>query len=128
MTGAQRQVAFIGITVARYPLKYYYREQEGGDRLIASFGDKVTEAIFHGTPVRLIKRFPADVRDRAIRKLDMLNAARDVADFLLSPGNHLEELKADLKGFHSIRVNDQWRLVFRWEKAQAYQVRLIDYH
>jgi len=96
--------------------------------LIASFGDKVTEAIFHGPPVRLIKRFPADVRERAIRKLDMLNAARDVADLLLSPGNHLEELKGDLKGFHSIRVNDQWRLVFRWEEAQAYQVRLIDYH
>ncbi len=96
--------------------------------MVASFGDKVTEAIFHGTPIRLIKRFPADVRDRAIRKLDMLNAARDVADLHLSPGNHLEELKGDLKGFHSIRVNDQWRLVFRWEEAQAYQVRLIDYH
>ena len=96
--------------------------------MIVSFGDKVTEAIFHGTPVRLIKRFPADVRDRAIRKLDMLTAARDIADFLRSPGNHLEELKGDLKGFHSIRVNDQWRLVFRWEEAQAYQVRLIDYH
>ena len=96
--------------------------------MIASFGDKVTEAIFHGTPVRLIKRFPVDVRDRAIRKLDMLNAARELADLLLSQGNHLEELKGDLKGFHSIRVNDQWRLVFRWEEAQAYQVRLIDYH
>ncbi len=96
--------------------------------MIASFGDKVTEAIFHGTPVRLIKRFPSDVRDRAIRKLDMLNAARKLADLLHSPGNHLEELRGDLKGFHSIRVNDQWRLVFRWEKAHAYQVRLIDYH
>ena len=96
--------------------------------MIASFGDKVTEAIFHGTQFRLIKRFPADVRDRAIRKLDMLNAARNVADLLLTPGNRLEELKGDLTGFHSIRVNDQWRLVFRWEEAHAYQVRLIDYH
>jgi proteic killer suppression protein len=58
----------------------------------------------------------------------MLNAARELRDIQSPPGNHLEMLRGDLKGFHSIRVNDQWRLIFRWEGSDAYEVALTDYH
>lgn len=96
--------------------------------MIATFGDKVTEAIFHGEPTSLVRRFPADVLRVAVRKLDLVNAARVLSELNTPPGNRLEALNGDLDGFHSIRVNDQWRLVFRWEGTDAYQVRLTDYH
>jgi proteic killer suppression protein len=96
--------------------------------VIVSFGDKATEAVFHGTPIRLLKRFPADVLRRASVKLDYLNGASDLIDLEKPPGNRLEALKGDLRGFHSIRVNDQWRIVFRWESTDAHDIRLVDYH
>lgn len=96
--------------------------------MIVSFGDKATEAVFHGTPIRLLKRFPADVLRRAEIKLDYLNGSSDLIDLEKPPGNRLEALKGDLRGFHSIRVNDQWRLVFRWKGTDAHNVRLMDYH
>ena len=96
--------------------------------MIVSFGDKATEAVFHGTPIRLLKRFPADVIRRATVKLDYLNGASGLFELEAPPGNRLEALKGDLRGFHSIRVNDQWRIVFRWEGTDAREVRLVDYH
>lgn len=96
--------------------------------MIESFSDKVTEAVFHGTPVRLVRRFPQDVLPVAVRKLDLLNGARSLVDLQQSPGNRLEQLSGDLQGFHSIRVNNQWRVVFKWEDSSAHEVRLIDYH
>ena len=96
--------------------------------MIVSFGDKATEAVFHGTPIRLLKRFPVDVLKKASQKLDYLNGASDLTDLEAPPGNRLESLKGDLKGLHSIRVNDQWRIVFRWQGSDAREVRLTDYH
>lgn len=96
--------------------------------MIVSFGDKATEAVFHGTPIRLLKRFPADVLRRAIVKLDYLNGASGLVDLEKPPGNRLEALKGDLRGLHSIRVNDQWRIVFGWQGSDAHDVRLTDYH
>jgi len=96
--------------------------------VIISFGDDATEAVFHGTPIRLLKRFPNDVLKRASVKLDYLNGASDLIDLEKPPGNRLEALKGDLRGFHSIRINNQWRIVFRWEGTDAYEVRLVDYH
>jgi proteic killer suppression protein len=64
----------------------------------------------------------------ALVKLDMLDAASELKDLKSPPGNRLETLKGDLKGFHSIRVNDQWRVVFRWQDNMARDVRLMDYH
>ena len=96
--------------------------------MIISFGDDATEAVFHGTPIRLLKRFPNDVLKRASVKLDYLNGASDLIDLEKPPGNRLEALKGDLRGFHSIRINNQWRIVFRWEGTDAYEVRLVDYH
>ena len=75
--------------------------------MIVSFGDKITEAIYHGTPAKDIHRFPPNVRKVAWRKLDMVNGARSLRDLLAPPGNRLESLHGDLKGYHSIRINDQ---------------------
>ena len=96
--------------------------------MIVSFGDNATEAVFHGTPIRLLKRFPADVLKRANQKLDYLNGASNLTDLEAPPGNRLEPLKGDLKGLHSIRINDQWRVVFHWQGSDAHEVRLMDYH
>jgi proteic killer suppression protein len=96
--------------------------------LIASFGDRATQSLFNGHPAKDIRRFPPPIVKVAIRKLDMLNAAADLRDLKSPPGNHLEALARDLVGFYSIRVNDQWRIVFRWSGSEAFDVRLADYH
>jgi proteic killer suppression protein len=96
--------------------------------MIHSFGDRLTEDIYHGRETRAVKRIAPDLRRRATRKLDMLEAAHRLDDLRSPPGNRLEALSADLRGFYSIRVTDQWRLVFRWERGAAEQVRLTDYH
>jgi toxin HigB-1 len=70
----------------------------------------------------------ANVAEAALVKMDSLNGAASMLDLRSPPGNRLEALRGDLKGLHSIRVNDQWWLVFRWEGSDAYKVRLMDYH
>lgn len=96
--------------------------------MIASFGDDATEALFLGTDGRRTRRIPADIRAAAVRKLDMLNAAAQLIDLRSPPGNQLEALKGDRKRMHSIRVNDQWRVVFRWDDGDAHEVSIVDYH
>jgi len=96
--------------------------------MIVSFGDKATEDLFHGKATARVRRFPADVVGTVLRKLDTINAARDLKDLQSPPGNRLEALKGDLKSFYSIRVNEQWRVVFRWQGGDAHDVRLTDYH
>lgn len=96
--------------------------------MIASFGDRQTEDLFHGRPTARARRFPNEIVKLALRKLEVLNASASVLDLRAPPGNRLEALKGDLNGCHSIRVNDQWRIVFRWEGANAHEVRLMDYH
>lgn len=96
--------------------------------MIVSFGDRATEDLYHNRPTSRARRFPRDIVDLALVKLDVLNGAAAALDLRSPPGNRLEALKGDLKGFHSIRVNDRWRLVFRWAGNNAYDVRLVDYH
>jgi len=96
--------------------------------MIASFGDRATEDLFHDRPTSRALRFPRDVIDAATVKMDMLNGSASILDLRSPSGNRLEALKGDFKGYHSIRANDQWRLVFRWEGNNAHEVRLIDYH
>ena len=96
--------------------------------VIVSFADRATEALYHGEARSLTRRIPADVRAVALRKLDMLNAAQVLLDLRVPPGNRLEALQGDLAGHHSIRVNDQWRIVFRWTSPGPAEVRLVDYH
>ena len=96
--------------------------------MIASFGDRTTEDLYHGRPTQRASRFPKDVLPVALRKLDMVNSAAKLGDLRSPPGNRLEALGGDLKGFYSIRINDQWRVVFRWEGTDAHGVKLVDYH
>ncbi|PLX73003.1 MAG: plasmid maintenance system killer protein [Desulfuromonas sp.] len=96
--------------------------------MILSFGDKLTEELYHGTANKDLRRLPPEIIRRALNKLDMINAAHDVLDLRSPPGNRLETLQGDLAGMFSIRINDQWRIVFRWQDGNAYDVRLADYH
>ena len=92
--------------------------------MIKTFRSDDTEALFNDLRVA---RFRAIERP-ARRKLLYLNQARSLRDLLAPPGNRLEVLKGDRKGQHSIRVNDQWRICFRWQEGHAYDVEIVDYH
>jgi proteic killer suppression protein len=96
--------------------------------MIVSFGDRATEDFYHNRPTSRARRFPQDIVGVSLVKLDMLNGAAAMLDLTSPPGNRLEALKGDLNGFHSIRVNERWRIVFRWEGNNAHDVRLMDYH
>ena len=92
--------------------------------MIRSFGDKWTEALFRD---EFVRRFQGIARP-AKRKLEALNAASRLEDLLVPPSNRLEKLKGDLKDFYSIRINDQWRVIFKWLDGEPCEVRIVDYH
>lgn len=96
--------------------------------MISSFGDNATADLYHGRISNRVRRFPPNVQRLALRKLDILNAAYRLEDLREPPGNRLKALKGYLAGYHSIRVNDQWRIIFRWENNNAHDVSLTDYH
>jgi toxin HigB-1 len=93
--------------------------------MILSFSCKETERIWQGRPSRT---FPADIQDRALRKLRQLDASRGIEDLTNPPGNRLEALKGGRAGQMSIRINDQWRICFRWVDHDAHDVEIVDYH
>jgi toxin HigB-1 len=93
--------------------------------VIRTFADKEAEKIWRGVPSR---RLPGDIQSVARRKLRMLNNAVSLDDLRIPPANRLEALKGDRKGQHSIRINDQWRLCFRWKNPDVYDVEIVDYH
>ena len=93
--------------------------------MIVSFGDKTTQKIWEGEHV---KSFSTDIQEKARRKLRMLNNSVDIKDLMIPPSNMLERLKGTLKEFYSIRVNNQWRIIFHWDNGNASNVQLIDYH
>ena len=96
--------------------------------MIRSFRNRLAEDLFFDRMSSSARRFPSDLKRVAQRKLQYLNAAIKLQDLLIPPGNRLEALKGDRKGFHSIRVNDQWRVTFRWEDGGATDVAVEDYH
>src|SRR5438067_1507294 len=102
--------------VYRYPLCL--------QTVIRSFADRRTEALFED---QLVREFQAFARV-AKRKLEAIHAANRLEDLVVPPSNRLEKLKGELRALHSIRVNDQWRVVFRWDRGHAYDVRIVDYH
>ena len=93
--------------------------------MIKSFADKVTAAVYAGQEVR---RLAKPLQNVARRKLMMLDAASSLGTLRATPGNRLEALKGDRKGQHSIRINQQWRVCFRWEAGHAWDVEIVDYH
>jgi len=96
--------------------------------VILSFGNKVTEALYNGLDTKGVRHLPLDMKRKTLNKLDVLNGAHDLLDLRSPPGNRLEALRGDLSGYYSIRVNNQWRIIFRWQDGNAYEVQLTDYH
>jgi len=93
--------------------------------MILSFGDKDTEALFNR---ERIKKLPPDLLQRSRSKLLIIHAATTEDDLRIPPGNRFEKLKGDKKGLCSIRINDQWRVVFKWQNGNASDVTVTDYH
>jgi proteic killer suppression protein len=93
--------------------------------VIKSFRDREAERLFDRRPTR---RFGSDVQRVALRKLRMLDAAERLEDLRVPPGNRLERLRGERTGQHSIRINDQWRICFRWREGDARDVEIVDYH
>ena len=96
--------------------------------MIKSFGDQASEDLYHGRRTSRARKFPEGTVRVALRKLDMLHAARRLEDLRVPPGNRLENLGGDREGYCSIRVNDQWRVIFQWDGNDAYGVSVEDYH
>ena len=93
--------------------------------MIKEFGDRESEKIWNG--IRS-KKLPNEIQNVARRKLRMLNNAKDINDLRIPPANRLEKLKGDLKEYHSIRINNQWRIIFQWKNDDEYDVKIVDYH
>jgi proteic killer suppression protein len=93
--------------------------------MIKEFGDKETEKIWEG--IRS-KKLPSEIQNIARRKLRMINNAQDINDLRIPPANRLEKLKGDLEDFYSIRINNQWRIIFQWHNNDAYEIKVVDYH
>jgi proteic killer suppression protein len=96
--------------------------------VIQSFANPASADIYNGISSRDSRRIPQTIWSVARRKMDMINAAHELRDLTAPPANRLEALKGDRKGFHSIRINDQFRVVFRWSDSNAYEVEVVDYH
>jgi proteic killer suppression protein len=93
--------------------------------VIQSFADRDTERLFHR---EFVRRFAGELQRLMLRKLVQLDAAEQLDDLRVPPGNRLEKLKGNRAGQHSIRVNDQWRICFRWKDGNAFDVAVVDYH
>lgn len=93
--------------------------------MIKSFRCKDTEKLFLR---RYVTNFSINMRRNALRKLLLLDAAERLEDLRVPPGNRLEKLAGERKGQHSIRINDQWRICFRWHQGDTYEVEIVDYH
>ncbi len=93
--------------------------------MIISFGTKETEKIWNGERV---KKIPIEIQKIGRRKLRMLNNSQNLMDLKIPPSNRLEKLSGKLNEFHSIRINNQWRIVFIWKNNNSYKVAIFDYH
>ncbi len=93
--------------------------------MIRTYRDRDTERL---AARQRVKKWSPEPSKAALRKLRMLDAAEELSDLRVPPGNRLERLKGDRQGQHSIRINDQWRICFRWEAGNVYDVEIVDYH
>ncbi|MCR9203845.1 MAG: type II toxin-antitoxin system RelE/ParE family toxin [Halobacteriovoraceae bacterium] len=95
--------------------------------MIKSFGNKIAEDLYNDKRSKALNKFPSELLRAARRKILYIHDADQLIDLKVPPGNRLEALKGDLKGYHSIRINDQWRVVFKWSGG-AEDVQIVDYH
>lgn len=96
--------------------------------MIKNLVGRTTEDIFDGVNSRQARRVQRELHDKARRLLDQLNAAPSLEFLRVPPSNRLEKLRGDLSGYWSLRINDQWRIIFRWEGKDALDVQIVDYH
>jgi proteic killer suppression protein len=96
--------------------------------MIIGFGNKLAKDLVEGHRTKEVRAFPNELYRNARKNLAMVHAARDINDLKVPPGNRLERLKGNMKEFYSIRINDQWRIVFKFNSGNAYEVRVEDYH
>ena len=96
--------------------------------MIRSFKNKCAEDVYHGVNSTAARKLPRQLHELAGEKLDILEAAQELEDMRVPPGNRLEKLKGDLRDKYSIRINDQRRIVFAWREGQVEEVEIIDYH
>ncbi|MGE3973247.1 MAG: type II toxin-antitoxin system RelE/ParE family toxin [Bdellovibrionales bacterium] len=96
--------------------------------MIISFGNQLAQDLFDDKKSKQTRAFPAELFRVARRKLLYLHEADNLTDLRVPPGNRLEALKGDLHGFYSIRINDQWRVIFKWSEDRASEVKILDYH
>ena len=96
--------------------------------MIRGFGNQLAEDLYYDRRTKATRSFPPELRRIARRKILFLHEAAELRDLRSPPGNKLEALRGNWNGFHSIRINDQWRVVFVWKGSDAYEVEVVDYH
>jgi proteic killer suppression protein len=96
--------------------------------MIINFASQSANDIYNGVSSKHARKIPNTIYKTAIRKLDMVNAAKVIEDLRIPPNNRLEQLKGNLKEYHSIRINNQYRVIFKWKDNNAYDVDIVDYH
>ena len=96
--------------------------------MIETFGNALAEDLFDDKRTKATRSFPPELHKAARRKLLYLHDAAELGDLAVPPGNRLERLKGRWKGLHSIRIYDQWRVIFRWHSSNAFDVQVVDYH
>ena len=93
--------------------------------MILDFGNKETQKVWHG---EFSRKLPIEIQQIARRKLRMIHRSQEIIDLIIPPSNHLEKLKGNLEGYYSIRINNKWRIIFKWNRDCASMVEIIDYH
>ncbi len=96
--------------------------------MLESIADRLTRDVYDGTNSRYSRKLPRQLHAKARRLLDQINAAPSLAFLRTPPSNHLEKLRGDLEPHWSLRINDQWRIIFLWQGGDASEVRITDYH
>jgi proteic killer suppression protein len=96
--------------------------------VIKSFGNKTAEDLYNGDNTKEARKLPKELWKKSVRQLDQLNAACELKDLRIPPGNRLEALKGELSDFYSVRINDQFRIIFKWQEGEVLEVSIGDYH
>lgn len=96
--------------------------------MIRNFRSKTAAHLFHGEESRYVRKIPNELHGKVCRLFDQLNAATRIETLKIPPSNRLEKLKGDLSSYWSLRVNKQWRIIFKWEKSDVLDVDIVDYH
>ena len=96
--------------------------------MIKNLANKITEDVYNGVSSRYARQIPKDLHEKICRLLDQLNAVTQLGTLRIPPSNNLEKLKGNLSDYWSLRINKQWRIIFKWKTNDAYDVEIVDYH